>query len=427
MKNGNGSRSRAMAALMAGVMAFGMASCSKKETTTEQSSSETFWPETVNRETSATQKKDTTKSTSQSYEEGNYWNENWEEGDERAGQSIEESREGGDRAPSEIFWEQGDGQWIPDENTLRVVNGVFYMDESILGMPYKFANEFFGGDLPLLDAWEWDNKFTGYCNYCYNGIWYTFFFTDENLTAVRYEIEGDDVEKFLNKYIEKFGGYGYRTDPNTGADIPLEENGYGYVLNANQSILSVFLNVYDNTPHIAMQYEYAFSKINTMEPDDDSNDSALSTTTSKGKDEKALSVVDNQFFMDTFYLGCDYTYVNEKLGGDLPLLDAWTWDDRFNGYCDYCFNGRWYTLFFNDTTLAAVRYEFEGDDLERFLDPYIKKYGMYVGRTDPKTGEEIALYENGYGYKFNTGEGSFVIFLNEYDGVPHIAMQYELW
>ena len=52
---------------------------------------------------------------------------------------------------------------------------------------------------------------------------------------------------------------------------------------------------------------------------------------------------------------------------------------------------------------------------------------MYVSRTDPNTGKEIPLYENGYGYKFDTGEGSLVVFLNEYDGVPHVAMQYELW
>ena len=422
----NETKFRTMAVLLACMMAFGTASCAKKETTTEQSSSETFWPETVNRESPTTQKKETEQTTTASEKEGNYWDQKFEEGDERAGQSFEESYEGGDRAPDEIFWEQGDREWVADDYTLRIVDGAFYMDESILGMPYQFANEFFGGDLPLLDRWEWDKKFTGYCNYCYNGVWYTFFFSGESLAAVRYEVEGNDVEKFLNKYIDVFGGYGYRKDPNTGADIGLDEPGYGYVLNADMSILSVFLNVYDDIPHIAMQYEYPTTTIQTLAPEEEGNDSPP-TSTNKPVSVEPLNIKNDVFFMDTFYLGCDYTYVNEKLGGKLPLLDAWEWDNRFNGYCDFYYSGHSYTLFFNDTTLAGVRYEFEGDDVERFLDPYIEKYGMYVSRTDPNTGKEIPLYENGYGYKFDTGEGSLVVFLNEYDGVPHVAMQYELW
>ena len=452
MKKSNGSKCRTIAVLMACLMTLGMASCSKEETTTSATDGGAFWPE----EESGNTKKSAAKTDEDdsfwgaNQEEGDeragqdFW-ESYEEGDSRAGQSIEESREGYDRAPgeSEIFWEQGDGEWIADGNTLRIVNEAFYMDESILGMPYDFANTFFGGDLPLLDAWDWDNRFTGYCNYNYMGHWYTFFFTGENLTAVRYEVEGDDVEKFLSKYIDSFGGYGYRKDPNTGAEIGLNENGYGYVMNANYSTLAVFLNVYDDLPHIAMQYEYWTSNVQTLAPEDqgndsppattratehDADDSALSTTTTdKNRDDNAMYFYDSAFFMDTFYLGCEYDYINTRFGGDLPLLDAWTWDERFTGYCDYYYNGHWYTLFFNDETLAAVRYEIEGDDIEKFLDPYIERYGSYVARKDPLTGEEIGLYENGYGYKFNTGEGSVVVFLNTYDGVPHIAMQYEMW
>ncbi|MBO4798078.1 MAG: hypothetical protein J5494_04825, partial [Candidatus Methanomethylophilaceae archaeon] len=431
---------------------------------TGQSDDEPFWPESNDNGSGNAQKTESEKSIWGTAEDddslwgnqeegdsraGQSFEESYEEGDNRAGQSFEESREGYDSAPSEIHWEQGDVEWIADGNTLRIVNEAFYMDESILGMPYDFANTFFGGDLPLLDAWDWDNRFTGYCNYYYMGHWYTFFFTGENLTAVRYEVEGDDVEKFLSKYIDSFGGYGYRKDPNTGADIGLNENGYGYVMNANYSTLAIFLNIYDDLPHIAMQYEYWTSGVQILSPEDEGNDSPPATTktttrptendaddsalesapkpTSNGTDDNAMYFYNSVFFMDTFYLGCEYDYVKERFGGDLPLLDAWIWDERFTGYCDYYYNGHWYTLLFNDETLAAVRYEFEGDDIERFLDPYIERYGQYVARKDPVTGEEIGLYENGYGYKFNTGEGSVVVFLNVYDGVPHIAMQYEMW
>ena len=459
MKQHRNSIARALALLLVGTMAFGMASCASKETATSaQAEEDSYWPEAKDDQKTSAKSTTTSADGGDSYwgttsadDNGgdSYWHreegderagqsfeESYEEGDQRAGQSFEESREGGDRAPSESRRPQGNSAAHADAYTLRIENDAFYMDETILGMSYQQLDAFFNGELPLLDAWEWDKRYTGTCSYYYNGHSYNFFFDGETLAAVRYEVEGDDVEKFLSKYMETFGGYGYRTDPNTGADIGLNENGYGYMLNANYSVLAVFLNYYDDLPHIAMQYELSSSKVNTLGEEDLGNDTPSTTKTTtttttaqvyKEPTDDELYLVGNAFFMDTFYLGCEYSYVNEKLGGgNLPLLDAWTWDDRFTGYCDYYYDGNWYTLFFVDDFLAAVRYEFEGDDLERYLDTYQSYYGSYEFLKN-SSGVVIPDGESGYGYKFKTGDGSFVLFLNIYDGLPHVAMQYEVW
>ena len=147
------------------------------------------------------------------------------------------------------------GQADP-RDPLYVDDDIFYINDIILGMMYDDLKAYLG-QLPVLDSWEWDERYTGYCDLLFNGNWYTLFFDGEMLAAVRYEVVDDGIgKKRLTQYQAMFGDPTQRCYPNTTVEIPADENGFGYQYYTDSGLLSVFYNEYDGVMHVATQYEF---------------------------------------------------------------------------------------------------------------------------------------------------------------------------
>ena len=141
-------------------------------------------------------------------------------------------------------------------STLYVKDGAFFIDDSILGMNYTQLNSYFGENLPATKPWEWDKAYDSYLDYTFNGNMYSFFFKNNVLKGVRYEIIADNISTALvNTYRAKFGTFRNRTRDD-GNMIPEGESGYGCVFTTPKGRLEVFENPYDNVGHVAMEYKY---------------------------------------------------------------------------------------------------------------------------------------------------------------------------
>ena len=70
-----------------------------------------------------------------------------------------------------------------------------------------------------------------------------------------------------------------------------------------------------------------------------------------------LNVYYGSFFMDESLLGLSYAELNDKFDGTLPTLSDWEWDEEYDSYFDYYYNGNKYAFFFYSGVLKAVRYE----------------------------------------------------------------------
>ena len=137
------------------------------------------------------------------------------------------------------------------EWALQVNDGVFYVYDGIFGMTYDEANEFFGGDFPATDVWEW-GTYDSFFDYFVNGNKYTFFLTNGIVQAVRYEVVADSIPmNVLAQYEEWYGSPVSLTYTDGGDVIPLGENNSGYRFFTFYGFMDAFYNIYDDEVHIA--------------------------------------------------------------------------------------------------------------------------------------------------------------------------------
>lgn len=140
-----------------------------------------------------------------------------------------------------------------NEDTLYVENNIFYIDDRILGMTYSEANDFFGGDFPEQLVWEWGN-YDYYFDYVFNGVNYTFFTKSGLISAVRYEFYGSDIpENILTEY-NRLYGYSVTLCDEYGDFIPRGLHNSGFEFYTDSGPLKVFMNVYDEISHVAVEY-----------------------------------------------------------------------------------------------------------------------------------------------------------------------------
>ena len=146
------------------------------------------------------------------------------------------------------------GKDTAENSLLRVEDGEFYIDDSLLGKSYDEANKLFGGDFSEPQEWEWDQWYDSFFDYTYNGKKFTFFLRNKVILGIRYEVEGNDLDKSRFKgYKAKYGDPKPRTYDDGGV-IPAGENGYGWRYDTGRGYLDVLYNPYDDVDHIAMHY-----------------------------------------------------------------------------------------------------------------------------------------------------------------------------
>lgn len=138
-----------------------------------------------------------------------------------------------------------------------------------------------------------------------------------------------------------------------------------------------------------------------------------------------LNVYYGSFFMDESLLGLNYAELNDKFDGTLPSLTDWEWDEEYDSYFDYYYNGNKYSFFFYSGILKAVRYEVNGDIAENLHTEYESSFGAPTELTYAD-GTVIPDYETGFGYKYKTDKGELRVFRNLYDDKQHIAMEYSI-
>ena len=138
-----------------------------------------------------------------------------------------------------------------------------------------------------------------------------------------------------------------------------------------------------------------------------------------------LNVYYGSFFMDESLLGLSYAELNDKFNGTLPSLTDWEWDEEYDSYFDYYYEGNKYAFFFYSGILKAVRYEANGDIAENLHIEYESSFGTPTKLTYAD-GTVIPDYETGFGYKYKTDKGELRVFRIFYDNKQHIAMEYSI-
>lgn len=140
------------------------------------------------------------------------------------------------------------------ELTIYVEYGYLFVDDVIFGMSFDEANAFFGGDFPETTAWEWEGGYDSYFDYEFNGNNYTFFFSNNKLAAVRYEVVANYIDENIIMGYESIYGQGYALTTSYGDYIPEPEHNSGYRFYAGSYYVDVFNNIYDDTHHVAIHY-----------------------------------------------------------------------------------------------------------------------------------------------------------------------------
>lgn len=137
---------------------------------------------------------------------------------------------------------------------LHVENGMFFVDDEIFGKTYEEVNQLFDGKMPALQPWEWDGGYDRYVDYTVDGKLFAFFFRDNRLSGIRYEIVSDDLgQARMDAYTKAFGSYTERKRED-GSVIPFGDHGSGYRFTTDSGYLDVFYNDYDDIRHVAMHF-----------------------------------------------------------------------------------------------------------------------------------------------------------------------------
>ena len=137
---------------------------------------------------------------------------------------------------------------------LRVENEVFYVNEALFGKTYEEVNKLFDGKLPAMIPWEWGGGYDSELDYIVDGRTFAFFFKDNRLKGLRYEVVAYELGKArIDAYTEAFGSYTDRKGED-GTVIPLGANDSGYRFKTDSGYLDVYYNDYNDVRHVTMHY-----------------------------------------------------------------------------------------------------------------------------------------------------------------------------
>lgn len=159
-------------------------------------------------------------------------------------------------------------KWAPpkldhyaDEKSLYFKDGVFYIDDYLLGLTMDEVDTYFNGGSGFGGylRYEGNYDFDYYVSVTNNGNEFTFYYLNDILRAICFEFEGSDLgEKRMAAYEAMSGGnYDVHKDPITENAFFEGDDGYGFTYKIKKGYVDLFLRIVDGKTYVATMYSLA--------------------------------------------------------------------------------------------------------------------------------------------------------------------------
>ena len=291
MKNAYTTKNRILSFLLISAMALSVTSCGKKEKDEKTSDTGSFWGDNNDTDDEDSIWGDQSENPAQASDEDSLWGDPssnpeqsnnddslWGDPTENPSQNEEEDEIEDTTEADEDEGNSNNGggnngggvedKWAPpkldhyaDEKSLYFKDGVFYIDDYLLGLTMDEVDTYFNGGSGFGGylRYEGNYDFDYYVSVTNNGNEFTFYYLNDILRAICFEFEGSDLgEKRMAAYEAMSGGnYDVHKDPITENAFFEGDDGYGFTYKIKKGYVDLFLRIVDGKTYVATMYSLA--------------------------------------------------------------------------------------------------------------------------------------------------------------------------